>query len=89
MAPIRTLDRARRSYPLREDNVVWTGALPGGLVRLAALEAGRRLVQHGLLEQPDDAVQLDVDTLRAALTGKPAPDLRARVRQARAERLWT
>ena len=85
----RALAAAQRSHPLREDNVLWTSSLPGGLVRLPALEAGRRLVARGELERPEDAVHLAADTLRAALVGPAPAGLRSQVLRARAERLWT
>jgi pyruvate,water dikinase len=86
----RVLAAAVRAYPLREDSAFWTGSMPGGLLRTAALEIGRRLVARGLLDRPDDAVQLPLDTLRTALsrTGAKDGDLRASVARARAERAW-
>lgn len=85
------LAAALRAYPLREDSAFWTGSMPGGAMRRAALEIGRRLAGRGVLAHAEDAVHLDVTVLRAALV-RPDPDgaaLRAAVARARAERAWT
>jgi pyruvate,water dikinase len=86
----RALADATRAYPLREDSAFWTGSMPGGLVRAAAIEIGRRLVARGALDRPDDAVQLALDTLRSALlhAGEAPAGLRAAVARARAERAY-
>ncbi|MGH3743931.1 MAG: PEP/pyruvate-binding domain-containing protein, partial [Mycobacteriales bacterium] len=52
-----TLATALRFYPLREDTV-FSLARVSGCLRLAALEAGRRLTARGDLDRPEDAVQL-------------------------------
>lgn len=77
---------AERVYPLREDNVLFTDQLPVGLLRRAALECGRRLVEAGLVSRADDAVMLSVDELRLAL--EVGRDMRAIVRQRKAEHAW-
>jgi pyruvate,water dikinase len=86
----RVLADATRAYPLREDSAFWTGSMPGGLVRTAAVEIGRRLVARGVLGRPDDAVQLPLEALRTALTrtGADAAELRAAVARARSERAY-
>jgi pyruvate,water dikinase len=86
------LAAAARSYGLREDSAFWTGSVPGGLVRLAMVETGRRLAARGLLLDAEDAAHLDVDTLRSLLGAEHAPasqDVREAVARNRAERLWT
>ncbi|MBN9610411.1 MAG: hypothetical protein J0I11_13975 [Actinobacteria bacterium] len=83
----RTLTAARRYYPLREDTTFWLAQL-GGACRLALLEAGRRLADRGQIVHAADAAQLDLATLRRALTGRPYEDLHAQVTRARAERAW-
>ncbi|MDN5769636.1 MAG: hypothetical protein L0H24_01910 [Microlunatus sp.] len=89
----RALEAAERAYPLREDSALWTGSLPAGLVRLVALEYGRRLVAKGQLDRPEDTVHLPIEGLLAALpavAGRSAPtsDLRLRVAEHRAAREW-
>jgi pyruvate,water dikinase len=81
------LRTALRYYPLREDTVFWLAQI-GGAARLAVLEAGRRLVDRGAISTAEDAVQLDLTTLRAALTGSLKRNLRDQVARAHAERAW-
>ncbi|HET7518343.1 MAG TPA: PEP-utilizing enzyme, partial [Actinomycetes bacterium] len=83
----QALATAERAYGVREDNVVWTDNLPSGLLRYVAVEAGRRLVDRGLVARGDDAVFLEDAELRAALLGSSG-DLRALVARRRAERAW-
>lgn len=63
----RALARARRAYPVRDDNEYWTISAPLALLRWGALEAGRRLVARGTLDSPDDAVFLRPEELLALL----------------------
>ncbi len=56
---------AEAVYPIREDNIVYTDSLPGGLVRRGALEVGRRLVERGQLRHATDVAYLRLDELRA------------------------
>lgn len=67
----RRLAVARRAYPNREENVVTSDHLPSGLIRRWVVEAGRRLVDRGLLARVDDVVWLDVDEIIEALLGNP------------------
>jgi pyruvate,water dikinase len=60
---------ARAAVPLRDDNGVFTGAWPMGLLRRAMLEAGRRIA----LRVPDHAVELTVDELDQRLAGASEP----------------
>jgi pyruvate,water dikinase len=62
-------------------------------LRASAIEIGRRLVERGVLDRPDDAVQLPLEALRGALRPDAVLDaavggLRASVAQARAERAY-
>jgi rifampicin phosphotransferase len=63
------LDDARAAEPLRDDNGVLTGAWPMGLLRRAMLTAGERLG----FDEPDLAVELTVDELVEAMSGRPDP----------------
>ncbi|MGK2950350.1 MAG: PEP-utilizing enzyme, partial [Acidimicrobiales bacterium] len=74
---------ARRCYGIRDDNVGLTGMWPIGLVRRAVLEAGRRLVERGQVDDPEQAFALGEQELAAALQGDAAMGALAR---ARAER---
>lgn len=83
------LTRAERVYPVREDNLFWTDSVPNGVVRRAALEFGRRLTDRGLLHTPDEVAWLEVDELRAGLTGDlDRQEVRDRIERRRAERRW-
>lgn len=84
----RVLSAAETAYPLREDVACWTGSTFSGILRVAAIEAGRRLVAQGRLDRAEDAVMLSFDTLVGALSGEPTVDLRAEQRRARSERAW-
>jgi rifampicin phosphotransferase len=77
---------AERVYPLREDNVLLTDQLPTGLLRRVALEAGRRLVNLGLLGRAEEAVMLTADELREAL--RTHGDVRRIVFRRKAEHAW-
>lgn len=77
---------AERVYPLREDNVVLTDQLPVGLLRRAALEAGRRLASLNLVNRAEDALMLTADQLRDAIHTRR--DVRAVVSRARSEHAW-
>lgn len=80
------LDRVRRAYPVREDNVFFTDNAPLGLVRLAALEIGRRLVGRGLLDDAGHVFFLTIEEARESL--RSGTDYRERVQRRRAEREW-
>lgn len=74
---------ARMAVPLRDDNGIFTGAWPMGLLRRAMLEAGARL---GLLD-PSDAIELTVDELDRRLAGaaEPSAETATARRRARAD----
>ncbi|MDZ7673756.1 MAG: PEP/pyruvate-binding domain-containing protein [Acidimicrobiales bacterium] len=81
------LTYARTVYPLREDNLFWTDSVPTALVRMAALEIGRRLADRGRLRHSDDAVWLEVDELRHELRGVLThQDLSATIQRRHGER---
>jgi pyruvate,water dikinase len=60
---------ARATYFLRDDNVALTFMWPAGLVRRALLEAGRRLVERGLLAEAEHVMALGEAEIAAALGG--------------------
>jgi len=61
--------RARKAYPVREDNVYLTVSSPFALVRYAALELGRRLQARNRIEGPDDVFFLSFDEALSTLNG--------------------
>ena len=58
---------------LRDDNGPITAEWPCGLLRLAMLEAGRRLAASGRLEDSSHVFELDRRELPAAIAGAPDP----------------
>jgi pyruvate,water dikinase len=82
----RVLAVAERTYPLREDNMVFTDSMPCGLLRRAGVELGRRLVEAGRLSAATDAMMLSLQELLGALQRTDGErDLRALVARRRAE----
>jgi rifampicin phosphotransferase len=80
----RALARAERAYPVREDNVFFTISAPMGLLRLAALELGRRLAGRGHIVRHDDVFFLEPAEARDAL--RSGADHRELVARRRGER---
>ncbi|MEY3617952.1 MAG: hypothetical protein RL726_650 [Actinomycetota bacterium] len=77
----QALDEARGAMDLRDDNGPHTLEWPLGLMRLAMLNIGRRLVALGLLERASDALELGVDEISEELFhggGPGADELRRR-----------
>jgi pyruvate,water dikinase len=58
-------------YGVRDDDVGPCFQWPLGLLRLALLEAGRRLAAQGRLKAPDDIFEAGHGELRALLSGAP------------------
>lgn len=77
---------AELTYPLREDNVILTDQMVIGLLRVAGLEVGRRLVARGLVAQVEDVWMLTVDEAEEHLAH--GRDARVLVKRRRAEMLW-
>jgi phosphohistidine swiveling domain-containing protein len=84
----RALAYAQRAYAQREDNVIWCDGQPSALLRYAAVEIGRRLVERNELQRATDAVFLEVSELRGALARKGTNDLPRLVARRKAERAW-
>ncbi|HEX7792825.1 MAG TPA: PEP-utilizing enzyme [Vicinamibacterales bacterium] len=67
------LAEARLMYRLRDERGLYSDIWAAGIFRHAVLEAGRRLVATGRLEQADLLVEADADEMRALLTNGTAP----------------
>lgn len=82
------LRQARNAMDLRDDNGPTTAEWPLGLVRMALLELGRRLVASGRADDHDLALELHPDELLPGLLADPpSPDeLRARLARRVAQR---
>ena len=70
------LTEARVSMDLRDDNGPHTLEWPLGLIRLAMLEVGRRLVAHGHLERAEHALELAIDEVTEGLFSGSGPSAR-------------
>jgi rifampicin phosphotransferase len=81
------LTEARIALDLRDDNGPMTIQWPTGLLRRALLEAGRRLHARGALHTPEEAVELTLDEVLGAVTGRvelQADEIAARAETRRA-----
>jgi pyruvate,water dikinase len=65
------LRQARAAMDLRDDNGPTTAEWPLGLLRLALLELGRRMVACGRIDDPTLALELGPDEVGTALGGTP------------------
>jgi pyruvate,water dikinase len=79
----RLLSDARAAYGVRDDDVSFA-ARGAGLLRLALLEAGRRLAARGLLDEREQVWFLLRAEIDEALAGKPVADLLSPARERRA-----
>lgn len=76
------LAEARIGYAVRDERGVYSDIWASGLMRRAAMAAGRRLTERGRLHDAESFVFADVDEMCAVLEGSPMPtadDLAARL----------
>jgi phosphohistidine swiveling domain-containing protein len=78
------LAEARLVYRLRDERAVYGDKLAGALCRRALLEVGRRLLERGVVAEPENAVDASADEVRALLLSDPAAPDRAEL-EARTE----
>ena len=74
---------ARLGYGVRDDNAGVTLQWPVGLLRRAALEAGRRLVVSGRLDEPEHTFELQPAELASLLRGDAGPSRQEVAQRAR------
>lgn len=67
------LEEARLTYPIRDERGVFSDIWASGLMRRAALAAGRRVAERGLLHEPGHIVDAGF-TEMLALLGASTPD---------------
>ena len=67
------LEEARVGYSVRDERGVYGDVWASGLMRRAALSAGRRLAERGRLNDPEHFVFADFDEMCALLDGAPTP----------------
>lgn len=80
----RNLADAREAMDMRDDNGPMTIEWPGGLMRLALLEVGRRLAANGTALDPDHVFELTPSEITPALVGGDGPDAATLVERAAA-----
>ncbi|GAA1685456.1 PEP/pyruvate-binding domain-containing protein [Fodinicola feengrottensis] len=83
---LAALAQAEIAYGVREDNAFFTVGVPLGLLRFGLLEAGRRLVDRGLLTSVDDIFFVSLEEACAALAN--SIDLRTDVTKNRGRYVW-
>jgi pyruvate,water dikinase len=77
------LGEARLTYRLRDERGVYSDIWASGLMRRAALAAGRRVAARGAIDDPQHMGVADIDEMRALVTGTGGPsaeELAARAR---------
>lgn len=67
------LAEARLGYQVRDERGVYSDIWASGLMRRAALAAGRRLATRGRVHDPEHFVFADIDEMCAMLEGSPTP----------------
>jgi len=75
------LEEARATYPIRDERGVFSDIWASGLMRRAALAAGRRLAKTGRIHDAVHFVEAGLDEMRTLVSGKGGPsadELKAR-----------
>ncbi|MGH7666346.1 MAG: PEP-utilizing enzyme [Candidatus Dormibacteria bacterium] len=67
------LGEARLTYRLRDERGVYSDAWASGLMRRAALAAGRRAAARGLIHQPQHMVDASIEEMCSLVTGAGGP----------------
>ena len=67
------LEEARSTYRIRDERGVFSDIWASGLMRRAALAAGRRLAAKGSIHDASHVVDAGLDEMRALLSGAGAP----------------
>jgi phosphohistidine swiveling domain-containing protein len=78
------LDEARLTYRIRDERGVFSDIWASGLMRRAALAAGRRLAAAGRLHEPIHMIDAELAEMQALVTGTGGPsadELAARLEQ--------
>ena len=67
------LEEARLTYPIRDERGVFSDVWASGLMRRAALSAGRRLAAKGRIQDPQHFLDAGLDEMRSLLLGAGGP----------------
>jgi pyruvate,water dikinase len=68
------LDEARQTYRLRDERGVYSDIWASGLMRRAALSAGRRVARRGRIAEPAHMLDATLEEMCALVEGKAGPD---------------
>jgi pyruvate,water dikinase len=68
------LDEARQTYRLRDERGVYCDIWAAGLMRRAALAAGRRLALRGRMADPAHMLEATLEEMCARVADEPGPD---------------
>ena len=68
------LEEARLTYPIRDERGVFSDIWASGLMRRAALAAGRRLARKGRLHEAAHFIDASLGEMHALLSGADAPN---------------
>lgn len=68
------LGEARLTYPIRDERGVFSDIWASGLMRRAALAAGRRLAARGRIHEAVHFIDAGIDEMEALVTGAGGPD---------------
>jgi phosphohistidine swiveling domain-containing protein len=67
------LNEARTMYGIRDERGVFSDIWAAGIMRRAALAAGRRLAEKGRINDPEHIIDADLDEMRALILGTNGP----------------
>src|SRR5262245_3130202 len=67
------LEEARMTYRLRDERGVFSDIWASGIMRRAAIAAGRRLAARGRIQDPEHFVDADFGEMKALISGSDGP----------------
>jgi pyruvate,water dikinase len=67
------LAEARLMYRIRDERGVFSDIWASGIMRRAAIAAGRRVASHGRISDPEHFVDADIEEMKALVTGTGGP----------------
>jgi phosphohistidine swiveling domain-containing protein len=67
------VDEARTGYSVRDERGVYSDIWASGLMRRAALSAGRRLTERGRIDNAEQFIYADIDEMKSILGGDATP----------------
>lgn len=83
------LAEARLTYRLRDERGVYSDIWASGLMRRAALAAGRRAAKQGRIATPQQMIEASLDEMCALVTGKDGPSADELARRAQYRATYT